>query len=327
MRPASGLRWLGLLSVGWLWAGSVTTGPVAAQSLQLTPTGSIAAAAELIEVQGDRAYLAAGMTLTVFDVSSPTTPTTLGAYTFQDRIWNFVVVGSLAYVAIDRAGLAILNVSSGRPELRGSLKTPGQAKSVAVSGATALVTDTVSGLDIIDLSDPAKPRLTGSAFLEGFSTDVVIAGPLAFAADRPTGFYVFDVSKPGRVDPVGMSQAAAPNNTMRAQLAVLRAPGEGQQTVLLVAGGMLQMFDVSTASAPAKLAPFRTPGGAVRVALKDQTAYVADGPEGLQVVDLSMPAQPRIVATFKTASPARDVALGNAVVYVALASGEVLILR
>jgi hypothetical protein len=63
------------------------------------------------------------------------------------------------------------------------------------------------------------------------------------------------------------------------------------------------------------------------VALKDQTAYVADGPEGLQVVDLSTPSQPRLVGTFKTPSPPRDVALGAGAVYVAVASGNVLILR
>jgi hypothetical protein len=124
-----------------------------------------------------------------------------------------------------------------------------------------------------------------------------------------------------------MLQSAAPSNTMRAQVEVLRASLQGPQLALLVAGGLLQIIDVSTPAAPVKLPPYRTPGGALRVALKDQTAYIADGPEGLLVVDLSMPSQPRIVGAFKTASPTRDVAIGNSIVIVSMASGEVLILR
>lgn len=310
-----------------LLACPVATVCVTAQSVQFTPAGSIPAAAELIQAHGDRVYLAAAMTMTIFEVSSPSTPRKLGEYTFPDRIWNFTVVDGVMYAAIDRGGLAVLDVSSGRPTLRGMLKTPGQAKSVAVSGTTGLVTDTVSGLDVVDLSDLSKPKLLGDVFLEGFSTDVLIAGSLAFAADRPTGFYVFDASKPGRAEPLGSSQAGTPNNTMRAQLAVLTSSPRGAQVVLLVAGGLLQMFDVSVPSAPTRLGQFRTPGGAFRAVVKDQTAYVADGQQGLQVVDLSTPAQPRIAGSFKTSSPARDVAVGDSAVYVALASGEVIILR
>jgi hypothetical protein len=303
-------------------------GGAAAQTAGFTPVGSIPLAAELIRVQGQRAYLAAGGTFTVVDIANPGAPKVLGDYTFPDRIWGFRVADGLAYVGADRSGLGILDVGGdGTPALRGSLKTPGQAKSVSVAAGTALVTDTLTGLDFVNVVDPAKPTLAGSAFLDGFSTDVVVQGAWAYAADRPTGFYVFDLSKKGSFDPVGSLQTGTPNNTMRAQLEVLPESSDRRRVVMLAAGGLLQFFDVSNPAAPIALPSFRTPGAAVRVALRDRLAYVADGPPGLQVVDLSVPGSPKIVGSFKTASPARDVAVAGPLVLVALASGEVQILR
>ena len=315
-----------LLCAGWLLEAGA--GRLGAQTLNFTPVGSIRVPAELVKVHGERAYLAAGTTLTIVDISNPSAPKLLSSYAFPDRIWNFRVIGPLIYVAADQFGLGILDASNGQQlVLRGSLKTAGQAKSVALSGTTALVTNTVSGIDVINVSNPAKPVLVGSAFLEGFATDVVTSGSLAYAADRPTGFYVFDMSKPGPLEPVGVLQSAAPNNTMRSQLEVLQPSGRGPKIAVLMAGGFIQLFDVSNPAAPVKIPPYRTPGGVLRVALKEQLAYVVDGMEGLQVVDLSTPSAPRIVGSFKTASPARDIAVADTLVFLALASGEVSILR
>ena len=87
------------------------------------------------------------------------------------------------------------------------------------------------------------------------------------------------------------------------------------------------MFDVTTPASPTLLPPFKTPGAAVRIALKEQLVYVADGQPGLQIVDFMTPASPKIVESFKTMSPARDVAVVGSLVLVAMANGEVLILK
>src|SRR5262245_3574807 len=106
-----------------------------------------------------------------------------------------------------------------------------------------------------------------SVFLEGLATDVVTTGTFAYAADRPTGFYVFDLSKRMPLEPIGSLQSAVPNNTQRAQLEVIENAG-GRRIVVLVAGGLLQLFDVSMPNAPVKLPPFKTPGNANRIAMK-----------------------------------------------------------
>ena len=292
-----------------------------------TVVGSIAGPIEMIRVQGQRAFVTNGNTLTALDLATPSSPKPIGSHTFPERIWGLRVVGSHVFVAADRFGLGIVEfAANGTATLRGSVKTPGQAKSVAVSGSIALVTDFVSGLDVIDLANTSKPLVRESVFLEGVATDVITSGSFAYAADRPTGFYVFDVSKPMPLEPIGSLQSAVPNNTQRAQLEVIDNAG-GRRIVVLVAGGLLQLFDVSTPTAPVKLPPFKTPGAALRIALEGSLAYVADGPEGLQIVDISNPSAPRIVANVKTSAPAREVAVADSVVFVGLVSGDVTILR
>jgi hypothetical protein len=57
----------------------------------------------------------------------------------------------------------------GAQVLRGALKTPGQAKNVAIVGSTALVADHMSEVDIIDVSNAARPVNRGSFFVEGYA--------------------------------------------------------------------------------------------------------------------------------------------------------------
>ena len=83
------------------------------------------------------------------DTPAPCQPTRLGSYSFPEEIWGFRVVGSLVYVAADFFGLGILDVSNAAaPALRGSIKTPGQAKGVAFA------VDAPTGLYVFDMSKP-----------------------------------------------------------------------------------------------------------------------------------------------------------------------------
>ena len=297
-----------------------------AQSVTLTPVGSIPGAADLIEVDGTRAYVASGKTLTVVDITDPASPKRLGAHTFADLIWGVTIRSNMVYVAADLAGLGILDVSNpAAPVLRGALKTPGQAKNVALFGTKALVADHVSGIDAIDVSAPAKPALLESFFVEGFAKDVVVRGPLAYALDQPTGLSVFNLSTPG-LEPSATVTLPLPI-PLRAQLAVSEDSFTGPRVAVVVGGGPLQIYDLSKPDAPAHAATYRTQGPAFRVALHGARAYVADGPQGLQVVDLSVPSKPAIVGSYKTPTPARDVAVAGPLVFVAVGGDQVVILR
>lgn len=271
-----------------------------------------------------RAYVAAGKTLSIFDISDPARPKRLGSYTFPEEIWSFRVVGSTVYAGGNFFGLGILDVSNASsPTLVGSFKTPGQTKAAAVVGTRAVVIDHMEGLVQVDLSNPAKPVAMGSFFVDGYARDIVAAGSMVYAVDSPSGLYVLDLTRPGPLEPVAALQSGIALRTLE----VADTPGgDGKRLAVLAGGGAVQVYDVSTPAAPANLSVLRTTtGGALRVALAGSLAYVADGKAGVQVVDLSRPATPRIVATHQTAALARDVAVGHGLVLVATADAIVIL--
>lgn len=303
----------------------IFTTEVSTQTLTFTPVGTIPAPVESIRVQGVRAYVAAGKTLSIYDVSNPAAPKREGTYTFPEEIWSFRIYGANAYVGANFFGLGIVDVSNpAAPTLRGSFKTPGQAKTAAIVGSKIAVIDHMEGLVFVDATDAAKPAAAGSYFLDGYARDVVTAGQFAYAVDSPTGFYILDLSKPGPLEPVSTVQTGT----------ALRTVEVADSLAMLVGGGSLQAYDVSNPAVPVKMPAFRTPGGAQRAALQEKLAYVADGREGLQVVDFAT-SKPVIIGTHKTAGIARDVAVAGSLVFVVVADaggkpqdgGQVVILR
>jgi hypothetical protein len=305
-------------------AMALSAGAAAAQTVTFTRAGTIAGPADMVRAAGSRAYISAGRTLTIYDITDGAAPKRLGAYTFPEEIWSFRVAEPHVFVGANFFGLGILDVSNpASPMLVGSFKTPGQAKTAAVFKGKALIIDHMEGVVMADVTNLAKPAGAGSFFVDGYARDVVTAGPLAFAVDSPTGFYVFDLAGANPLEPVAVLQTGTALRTVEVS--------EAARLAVLVGGGSLQPYDVSNPAKPVKLAAFRTPGGAQRVALDGRSVYVADGREGLQVVDVSTPDAPAIVGTFKTAAPARDVAIsGNHVLVLTGApqeKQEVLILR
>src|SRR5262245_41059666 len=292
--------------------------PAFAQTVALKQVGSFHLAADTVEIRGQYAFVAGGHTLTVLDVSEPSSPKKVAEYAFPEQIWSFRLVGSYAYVAANFYGLGILDITNpAAPKLRASFKTPGQAKGVALVGTTAFVADHMSGVDIVDLSSLDKPALRGSFFVDGYARDVAASSRFAFAVDAPTGLYALDPARPGPPEAVGQVQSAA-----APQMIEVMEQG-GRVVACLVGGGALQLYDVTDPGKPAHLTSFKTPSGRpARIALDGVRGYIADGREGVQIVDLSNPSSPALVGSVKTALPARDVAVGGGLVVAAVGMGE-----
>ena len=289
-----------------------------AQTTRLTQIGSIGVAADMIRIEGSRAYVVAGETLTIVDVSNPAAPTRLGAYEVPDRVWGFSVAGSRAYIAADLWGIGIVDVSNpSRPTLVGHYKTKGQAHAIDVFGKTALVSDHMLGVAYLDISDEQKPVLNGSVFLEGYSRYLSVIGSSLYAVDSPIGFYVLDPTKPTE-EPIGAVQTAGSSYGRIISIGVADLAARGGPKVAVISGGQaLQIYDVTKPTAPVLLSKLPTPGKGPRMAMKDALAYVADNSEGVQMVDVSTPTTPRIVASHKLAKPAIDVAVTDSLVFVA----------
>ncbi len=91
----------------------------------------------------------------------------------------------------------VLQVSAEQPEDRqisqkiiGSCDTPGYAWGVAFEGSCAFVADYESGLQVIDVSNPAAPHIIGSCDTPGYAEGVAVDGGCAFVADRYSGLQI-----------------------------------------------------------------------------------------------------------------------------------------
>ncbi len=164
-----------------------------------------------IQVVGDVAYLADGPGgLQILDVSNPAAPKRLGDYYSGFGALGVQVVGKLAYLAqVSGGGLRILEVSNpATPILVGSFATgtePGSpwerllVLGVQVVDNLAFLASGPSGLQILDVGNPAMPKWLGSALdrdVIGGAREVQVVGTVAYVADDMTGLQVVDVSNP-----------------------------------------------------------------------------------------------------------------------------------
>jgi hypothetical protein len=92
-------------------------------------------------------------------------------------------------------------------------------------------------------------------------------------------------------------------------------------------GGPVQLFDLTDARKPARVATYKPPGPAQRVALHDGQFYIAAGPAGLQVVNLATPSAPTAIGAHKTAGFTRDVAVSGRSIFVIVGAEEIVVLR
>ncbi len=60
-----------------------------------------------------------------------------------------------------------------------------------------------SGLQVIDISDPANPTLVGTYDTPGYARGVAVSGDHAFVADGDSGLQVIDISDPANPTLVG----------------------------------------------------------------------------------------------------------------------------
>ncbi len=74
--------------------------------------------------------------------------------------------------------------------------TPGHALDVAVAGSYAYIADGYSGLQVIDISNPAVPAIVGSVDTPDSAVGAAVAGAYAYVADGYSGLQVIDISNP-----------------------------------------------------------------------------------------------------------------------------------
>jgi hypothetical protein len=194
------------------------------------------------------------------------------------------------------------------PTLEGTYDTPGYARGVAVLGGYALVADSYSGLQVIDISDPATPVLAGTYNTSGVAHSVTASGDHAFVADYGSGLQVIDISDP--VNPTLLGTYNTPGNALGVAVS-------GDYAFVADGSSGLQVIDISDPVNPTLAGTCAAPGNAYGVAVSGSYAFVADYVSGLQVIDISDPANPTLVGTYDTPGTARGVTVSGDRAFVA----------
>ncbi len=196
------------------------------------------------------------------------------------------LVGDLAYVATDSAGLKIVDIREpANPRLVGELGASRIARAVEVVGNRAYVL-AGSDLDVVDVADPTKPVLLSSTRFPGVFNQlrIRVQGDRAYLACNSAGLLVVDIA-----------DAALPKLLGRWDSPGLALGVDVADGFAFVADQFygLQIVDVRNPALPIPVTSEALPGAASDVTVVSGIAYVACDSGGIVSVDVRDPFRPR----------------------------------
>jgi len=186
--------------------------------------------------------------------------------------------------------------------------TTGLAHSVFVSGDYAYVADGLTGLAVIDISDPTNPGSPVYEDTAGNAFDVYVSGDYAYLADLTEGLAVINISN--------AANPAAP----------IYEDTTGLTRGVYVSGDYAYIADWLSDFTSINISDPTNPGLPVyewangnpeEIFVSGDYAYLASGYAGLAVIDISDPTDPGVPVYEDTAGSAYDVYVSGDYAYVA----------
>ena len=213
---------------------------------------------------------------------------------------------------------------------------------------------TASGLQVVDVGDPARPQRAGN-FLPVDHRSLNVDGSTALVADGANGLEIVDVRMPDRAKRIqvlpleGIAQQVASNGELavvgtddgRLHLVDVLRPGQARWIRSVQLGGSVQQLNWSgdtlfVADGHAGLRIVRvgcqneltvlgsvdTPGYARAIALEGSRAFVADWNGGIQIVDVSDLQRPRLVGNRSVPGIVTSVAAFDHTLFATVSPGD-----
>jgi hypothetical protein len=152
--------------------------------------------ATCVKVVGNRAYVGAGKSLRVYDMTGA--PVLVGQAAVGDWVLGVDVSGSTCVLATDGSGLAVFDVSAAAPVPKGNLKDALHLFSARLSGNLAFAACGSDGILIADISDPTNPKRLALTPTGSSSYDFTppVAGSYSVVALGGSGVAPADLSDP-----------------------------------------------------------------------------------------------------------------------------------
>ena len=274
-----------------------------------------------VEVKGKKIYITYGKKFEIIRFSPSFSPETLGETDLPMPARGMAVSGNSAYLANDRAGLIIIDISDpSNPSEVGYYPTP-TAYDVDVSGKYAYVACKERGeygLGIIDVSDPEAPAEVGSCGISYDVRSIRVVGKYAYLAGVGRTLRIIDVSDPENPFETGYYK----NYSSPARAEGIAISGKYAFTAEFYDGGM-RVIDISNPENPfmvGYLGYYNWPW-AYDVAVRGNYAYFAHGFAGFKTIDISNPADPVEAGMYSIHGHSCNIALSGKYAYLANGSG------
>jgi hypothetical protein len=260
-----------------------------------------------VQVYANRAYVADGTEgLRIIDVSTPDSPTLLGALATEQSIYTVFVDDRAAYTGSDQQfQIADVNDPSS-PKLLSSYFTEIQSLRIQVVKTNAYVLILARGLAILDISNPTNPIKTGTVNTSQSANDFQVVANYAYIADGAAGLQIVDVRDPH--NPLLVAHFDTKGVARSVQIINNR--------VYLSVDTRLQILDVSTVTTPTLIGTFDTGDYLAQSRVAGNYAYLFVAPDRVELIDLNDPIHPSLLATVHVPD-ARSLYVSGPFIYVA----------
>lgn len=241
----------------------------------------------------------------------------IGFYSFLARpaepVNDLIVREELAYLALGRVGLVIVDVSlMDKPDRIGSFDTTGNANAVAVEGQYAYIADGRAGLRILDLSNPYAPKEIGAYDSSGYAEDIDFVNDIVYMADGKPGLLIIKAGN--KANPSLISSFPINGNIRRVVV-------QGNYAYLGDNQNQFRVVDISKPRQPDEVAVLDIGADIQEMDISDNRVYLATGAQGMVIVDITTPEKPEVLSTIDTPGKVQDVAV-NGDIIAFLADGE-----
>jgi hypothetical protein len=194
-----------------------------------------------------------------------------------------IAIISIIFVLMAHSGANAQNV-----EYVGSLNFTAGVGDVFTTGNHAFLSDYTSGLDIIDVSNPAQPSNIGGCYIPGDAHAVYILGNYAYLADYAYALYIINITNLS--NPIIAGHCDLPGHAydlfVQDNYAYVADYTEG-----------LQIIDVSTPTNPIIVGSYDTPGLAYGIFVEGEYAYISDD-QSLLIINISNHAAPILAGSY-----------------------------
>jgi len=286
-----------------------------------TIAGAGSGYAEGINVSTPYAYLANGANVSIFDISTPASPTLTGSYTRSDDEWiqDAMPRGNYVYSCAYSAGIDVIDVSNpASPTLVTSLAN-GKNADIMFDGDYGYIASREFGLTVLDVSTPTAPTIINT-----FSTNGVLRkvsyGAISLSGTITGHIFTAEVSALGAVN------VSAPASMAYSGFVEVNAPADGICYTADFDGNIayvayyrhIRALDITSPSAMTELGNYLVADTAVvkKVVHKDHIVYAPSKMPGLKAIDFSNPSNPTLLATVIDVR-VNDVAISGDYVYAA----------